>query len=93
MRKPVMNPESDRYQKRVKVAMDTYIATRLENFARHTGLNLSEAGLHFITLGMERQVALNAARRHAETFRQLNEAEMAAMAEREDSAEKEAWDR
>lgn len=90
MRKPVMNPESDRYQKRIKVAMDTHTATRLENFAKHTGLNLSEAGLYFIELGMEKQVAVIAARRHAATFHQLNEAEMA---DPEDDTEKEAWDR
>ncbi len=93
MRKPVMNAEDDRDQKRVKVAMDRHTATRLENFAKHTGLNLSEAGLHFIELGMERQAALNAARLHAATFHQLNEAEMAAMAEPEDDSETESWDR
>lgn len=90
MQKRVMNAEGDRALQRVKIAMDSHTAKRLQNFAERSGLNLSEAGLHFVQLGMEKQVAVIAAQRHAATFHQLNEAEMA---EPEDDTEKEAWDR
>jgi len=90
MRKRVLNAEIDRGLQRVKIAMDPHTAKRLQNFAERSGLNLSEAGLHFVELGMEKQVALIAARRHAATLHQLAEEELAAMRVPEET---EAWDR
>lgn len=92
MQKRVMNAEDDRGLQRVKIAMDSRTAKRLHNFADRAGLNLSEAGLHFIELGMERQVAMIAAQRHAATLHRMTEAELAAMGETDEEADKEAWE-
>jgi hypothetical protein len=100
MRSNSLNPEEDRAGQRIKIAVDTDTARRLRNFADRAAVSLSDAGRHFIALGMERQAAINSAKRFAAELHNANEADISYEPEAEGEAgdgdaagERETWER